>query len=85
MSFLAERTIFPAFGIRGNAGATGELEVNGEKTDPKRQYVLKHGDTVQLSTPGGGGHGDPADRDEDVLRHDREEGYVSDVGVYQAK
>ena len=67
----------------GSAGATGELEVNGEKTDPKRQYVLKHGDTVQLSTPGGGGHGDPAGRDDDVLRHDLEEGYVSDGGIYR--
>jgi len=84
VSFLAERMIFPAFGIQGgNAGATGELEVNGEKTDPKRQYVLKHGDTVQLSTPGGGGHGDPAGRDEDVLRHDRDEGYVTDSAVYR--
>jgi len=85
VSFLAERTIFPAFGIQGGtAGATGELKVNGEKTDPKRQYVLKHGDTVQLSTPGGGGHGEPAGRDDDVLRHDVEEGYVTDDGVYRA-
>ncbi|RYJ00452.1 MAG: hydantoinase B/oxoprolinase family protein [Acetobacteraceae bacterium] len=49
VSFLAERTIFPAFGIEGGqAGAPGELRINGEKTDPKRQYVLKAGDTVLL-------------------------------------
>jgi len=63
VSFLAERTRFPAFGIEGGeAGATGELRINGQQVDPKRQYVLNRGDTVQLATPGGGGHGDPASR-----------------------
>ena len=43
--FLAERTIFPAFGIEGgNDGAPGELRINGKKTDPKKSkftlYVL---------------------------------------------
>ena len=61
VSFLAERTVIPAFGIEGGApGATGELRVNGERVDPKRQYLLRRGDTVLLATPGGGGHGDPA-------------------------
>jgi len=58
VSFLAERTVIPAFGILGGeAGATGELRINGEKIDPKRQYVLSRGDTVLLATPGGGGYG----------------------------
>src|SRR3546814_1695496 len=64
VSFLAERTIFPAFGIEdGESGAPGTLHINGEKVDPKRQYVLRQGDTVRLGTPGGGGHGDPRHRD----------------------
>ena len=63
MSFLAERTLFPAFGIEGGKdGAPGELRINGEKTDPKKQYVVNKGDTVSLGTPGGGGHGDPRQR-----------------------
>ena len=58
VSFLAERTVIPAFGVEGGgAGATGALHINGEKVDPKRQYVLRAGETIQLSTPGGGGHG----------------------------
>ena len=78
VSFLAERTLFPAFGIQGGeAGAPGELEVNGERVDPKRQYVLKRGDTVVLRTPGGGGHGDPRDRDAALSDRDVCEGYVS--------
>jgi N-methylhydantoinase B len=56
VSFLAERTRFPAFGIEGGQpGAPGVLRINGEQVDPKRQYVLRCGDQVQLSTPGGGG------------------------------
>jgi N-methylhydantoinase B len=58
VSFLAERTIIPAFGIEGGQpGAVGELRINGEKVDPKRQYVLRRGETIALATPGGGGHG----------------------------
>lgn len=79
VSFLAERTIFPAFGIEGGqAGAPGELRINGEKTDPKRQYVLRTGDTVLLRTPGGGGHGDPAAREAAARQHDRDFGYVTE-------
>jgi len=59
VSFLAERTVMPAFGIEGGrAGAPGELRINGTRVDPKRQYVLRRGDQVLMGTPGGGGHGD---------------------------
>ena len=77
VSFLAERTLFPAFGIEGGeAGAPGVLRINGEKVDPKRQYVLKRGDTVSLATPGGGGHGDPSQRPPAKAAADRAAGYV---------
>jgi N-methylhydantoinase B len=78
VSFLAERTRFPAFGIEGGqAGAPGELRINGEQVNPKRQYVLCHGDTVQLSTPGGGGHGNPRKRSEAKRDVDLKAGYVT--------
>ncbi|MEO3475575.1 hydantoinase B/oxoprolinase family protein [Roseomonas sp. CAU 1739] len=78
VSFLAERTIFPAFGIEGGQdGAPGVLKINGEKVDPKRQYVLKAGDTVSLATPGGGGHGDPAQRATTALAADLAHGLVT--------
>ena len=84
VSFLAERTQFAAFGIQGGEhGAAGDLVINGERTDPKRQYVLKRGDTVRMSTPGGGGHGEPAKRDADALERDLAEGYVSDAKAYR--
>lgn len=84
VSFLAERTIFAAFGIEGGKdGAPGELRINGEKTDPKKQYVLNKGDTVSLGTPGGGGHGDPKLRSEAALAADIAAGYVTVQSVYQ--
>ncbi len=84
VSFLAERTIFPAFGIEGGRdGAPGELHINGLKTDPKKQYVLNKGDTVSLGTPGGGGHGDPKTRAERALAADVAAGYVTDRAAYR--
>ena len=84
VSFLAERTIFPAFGIEGGrAGALGELRINGESTDPKKQYILKRGETVYLATPGGGGHGTPALRDGSTLDQDLQAGYVTRRSDYE--
>ncbi|MCC7426416.1 MAG: hydantoinase B/oxoprolinase family protein [Alphaproteobacteria bacterium] len=77
VSFLAERTLIAPPGIAGGApGARGELRLNGEPVDPKRQYVLKQGDTVHLGTPGGGGWGDAGRRDPALAARDRTEGYV---------
>lgn len=78
VSFLAERTKTPAPGIAGGEdGATGEIQVNDERVDPKRQYVLERGDRVRLRTPGGGGYGDPAERDPAARQKDRDMGFVS--------
>jgi N-methylhydantoinase B len=85
VSFLAERTIFAAFGIEGGKdGAPGELRINGEKTDPKKQYVLNKGDTVSLGTPGGGGHGDPKLRSAGAVAADIAAGYVTVQSAYQS-
>ena len=83
VSFLAERTEIPAFGIEGGLpGATGQVSINGAAVDPKRQYVLNAGDTVVLATPGGGGHGAPALRNRDALAADLAAGYVTDRTAY---
>jgi N-methylhydantoinase B len=77
VSFLAERTVFPAFGIEGGAaGSPGAVRINNQAVDPKRQYILQHGDRVLLATPGGGGHGDPSMRESAALDADRAEGYI---------
>ena len=77
--------MFPAFGIEGGAaGAAGAVRINDQAVDPKRQYILRHGDRVLLATPGGGGHGDLCVRDPAALDADRVEGYI-DAGVIDAR
>lgn len=77
VSFLAERTKEPAPGIVGGAdGATGELLIDGEAVDPKRQYVIETGTMITLRTPGGGGYGDPAERDAALSEKDVVQGLI---------
>ena len=64
---------------------TDVLALNGEKVDPKRQYVLPRGGTVSMGTPGGGDYGDLATRDlatgdPTSIDRDLEAGYVSTTG-----
>jgi N-methylhydantoinase B len=55
---MAERTRVPAPGLAGGGpGGIGDVRINGRKVDHRRQHVLAHGDTVLVSTPGGGGYG----------------------------
>jgi len=78
VSFLAERTVFPATGIHGGeAGAPGVLEINGQVSDTKSQYILNRGDTVFMATPGGGGYGDPAARRATDRAADAVAGYIT--------
>jgi N-methylhydantoinase B len=78
VSFLAERTAFPAEGINGGkTGAPGVLKINGEVADTKSQYLLNKGDTVFMAIPGGGGYGDPAKRSAGAHAMDLAAGYVT--------
>lgn len=67
----------------GHPGRTGDIRINpqteGEKRLPSRyaDYPLKTGDVFRLDTPGGGGFGDPLDRDPALVVQDVREGYVS--------
>ena len=60
-----------------------QKRINGTKTDPKKQYVVHKGDTISLGTPGGGGHGDPRQRDAAAVAADIECGYVLNAGPYE--
>src|SRR5215213_9706600 len=67
----------------GQPGRTGDIIINpdreGEKRLPTRyaDYPLKAGDIFRLDTPGGGGSGDPGERDPAAVVADVNEGYVS--------
>jgi hypothetical protein len=66
----------------GQVGAPVELRINGAKTAPTKQYVVHMCDTGSLGTPGGGGHGDPRQRDAAALAADIDSGYVTDRTAY---
>src|SRR5882724_2824783 len=77
LSFMAERTKFPAPGFKGGgAGGLGDVRINGKKVDHRRQHVLARGDRVLVSTPGGGGYGPARARAAALRLRDRLLGYI---------
>jgi N-methylhydantoinase B len=77
VSFMAERTRYPAPGFAGGgAGGLGDVKLNGRSIDHRKQYVLKKGDRVVISTPGGGGYGRATQRERRLAARDRQRGYV---------
>jgi N-methylhydantoinase B len=79
----AKHVIAPNGAAGGGEGRTGDIIVNpgrdGEKRLPTRyaDYPLKEGDIFRLDTPGGGGLGNPRQRDPARVLSDVREGYVS--------
>jgi N-methylhydantoinase B len=77
ITFLAERTRVAAVGAAGGGpGKMGAVQINGKDVDPKSQYIVNKGDTILMSTPGGGGYGPAKRRDEQAKAHDRDMGYM---------
>ena len=79
----AKHVIAPHGAAGGRDGRTGDIIVNPgtatEKRLPTRyaDYPLKGGDIFRLDTPGGGGLGNPLERDPARVLADVREGYVS--------
>lgn len=67
----SERTQFPCFGVvGGHDGRIGKVLKNGAAQFPKGKIVLEKGECLALETPGGGGWGNPADRDRALVAED---------------
>jgi N-methylhydantoinase B len=78
VSFMAERTRFPAPGLAGGSdGGTGDVRLNGRAIDHRRQHVLARGDQILVRTPGGGGYGPAAARTARLKKRDRDLGYIA--------
>jgi N-methylhydantoinase B len=78
-SILCDRTVHPAAGFRGGqAGATGEVLIDGVRpANPKAEQVVNPDSLVELHLPGGGGYGNPTERDPDLLALDLLERYTT--------
>jgi N-methylhydantoinase B len=84
-SFLMDHGRFGPPGLlNGQPGATNDIEINqgGLVTRPEHRskgegYALAAGDWVQVRTPGGGGYGDPRERDPALVARDVRRNYIS--------
>ncbi len=85
-SFLMEHGRFGPPGILGGKpGAPNVIRIcrSGNVIEPEHiskgeGFVLKPGDWIEVQTPGGGGYGDPAERDPALMERDRRRGYYAD-------
>ncbi|MBI3966675.1 MAG: hydantoinase B/oxoprolinase family protein [Chloroflexi bacterium] len=74
----------PAWGVKGGgAGRAGRFIVNPGSPDERsvpgfaEDVHLRHGDLLRIISNGGGGHGDPLDREAMQVREDVLDGFVS--------
>ena len=78
LGIQAGRYIYPPEGLfGGKPGARAQFLINGSPGNPYALTQLKAGDVVTIDAPGGGGYGNPHDRDPEMLASDVAEGYVS--------
>lgn len=79
VSLLTERRRIAPRGIAGGVdGATGENRIDGEPVPAKTTREVAADTTVTVRTPGGGGHGDPTERDPTLVERDRADGKTGD-------
>ncbi|WP_420612083.1 hydantoinase B/oxoprolinase family protein [Candidatus Spongiisocius sp.] len=83
MSLWFERSGNPAWGLLGGKdGAPPDVVINPGTPDETRRLKtnrmpLRKGDTVRCFTGGGGGYGDPLDRDPEAVQADLADGHIS--------
>lgn len=74
VSLLTERRqTAPSGRAGGEEGVTGRNEIDGEPVPAKTVRDVPAGTTVTVATPGGGGYGDPAAREQTAIDRDIED------------
>ena len=83
LSLLSDRRDHPAQGVLGGAagGAAVIALADGTRPHPKSRTTVQPGARVQLLYAGGGGYGDPGQRDPAALAADIRDGYVTKEGA----
>ncbi|RLB03257.1 MAG: hydantoinase B/oxoprolinase family protein [Deltaproteobacteria bacterium] len=78
VAIQAGRYKYPPEGLfGGRPGARAQFLVNGEPGDPSGLTFCNPGDVMAFHSAGGGGYGDPFERDPEMVRRDVIYGYVS--------
>jgi N-methylhydantoinase B len=89
VSILAERNKIPPWGLNeGKPGALGEFFLLGSdgtrrKLNSKSSFGMMKGDILIIRTPGGGGFGNPCERDPQLVLRDVLNGFVSIIAANQ--
>lgn len=83
-AFMTERIRFQPEGFfGGKPGALGQVLLNGSAINPKESRLIQSGDLLEISTPGGGGFGDPRERDRAAVQADLVAGLISEEQAEQ--
>jgi len=78
LGIQAGRYVYPAEGLfDGKPGTRAKFLVNGVPGNSYGLTQLKPGDVVTIDAPGGGGYGNPLEREPEMVASDVIEGYVS--------
>jgi N-methylhydantoinase B len=78
-SFMTDRVKIPPWGLAGGQPARpARFLHNGRPVPSKGQVPLEAGDVITVETPGGGGYGDPRERDPEALARDIRSGKISE-------
>lgn len=82
-SLLSDRYKYPPQGILGGgSGSVTKVTLSdGSRPHPKSRRLLKSKEIVSLHFPGGGGYGNPKERDPAAVRKDVAAGYVSQAAA----
>ncbi|WP_226781590.1 hydantoinase B/oxoprolinase family protein [Oceaniglobus trochenteri] len=77
-----DRVDNPPFGLfGGQAGRGGGFWIEGQKADRRRSQRMEHGQVVTVVVPGGGGCGNPSERDRAAIAEDLKEGLITSEGA----
>ena len=78
LGIQAGRYIYPAEGLfGGKPGTKAQFLVNDEPGNSYGLTQMKPGDVIIIDAPGGGGYGNPFERDVETVVNDVKQGYVS--------